>query len=155
MALSKRLAQVLKSSKEIGFDNSSKIIIMSDCHRGNGSLGDDFYKNRNIFLTALRYYFNNKYTYIELGDGDELWENTDLRKIVTTHSNVFKLMATFYKKKRLHMLFGNHDIVKKDDKIKNNILYNYFDKRKRKYIMLFPKIDISEGLILKYLKTDV
>ena len=68
----KRLSEVFESSEEIFFDDSSKFIFMSDCHRGDGSWADSFRKNRNNYYAALTYYYNNNYTYIELGDGDEL-----------------------------------------------------------------------------------
>lgn len=153
MTVSKRLSQVFNSSKEIPFDDYSKIIIMSDCHRGIGNLGDQFAKNQNLFLAALRHYLNENYTYIEIGDGDELWENRNLGKIITSHSDVFRLMANFYKKDRLYMLFGNHDNIKRDKYLRNTMLKEYFDKRTQKYISLFPDIEIYEGLILKYAQT--
>ena len=48
---------------------------MSDCHRGQGTEGDNFLKNQNLFLGALEYYNHRGFIYIELGDGDELCEN--------------------------------------------------------------------------------
>ena len=50
----------------------SKYIVFSDCHRGDGRADDNFLKNELMYLAALRYYYKNGYTYIELGDGDEL-----------------------------------------------------------------------------------
>lgn len=154
MTTSKRLSRVLNKAKYLDINDSSKIIIMSDCHRGYGDSGDNFSKNQIIFLAALRYYFNENYTYIELGDGDELWENSDLRQIIAGHKDVFRLLAKFYEKDRLYMLFGNHDIVKRDKKLRDSVLTEYFDNRKKKYIPLFPWIDIPEGLILRYSETN-
>ena len=71
----KRLSQVYNSAIHVPFDYNSRIIIMSDCHRGIGNWGDNFAHNQNIYFAALSFYYNNDYTYIELGDGDELWEN--------------------------------------------------------------------------------
>jgi UDP-2,3-diacylglucosamine pyrophosphatase LpxH len=123
---------------------------MSDCHRGNGNWGDNFSDNEILFYAALKYYFNNDYTYIELGDGDELWENSKLSPIIFKHSEVFKLMAKFYKKKRFHMIYGNHDIIKRDKYISNFMLRGYFDEHSNEYVTLFPHIDINEAIILKY-----
>jgi hypothetical protein len=83
------VTSIFNSSKQIPFDDSSKFILMSDCHRGNGSWTDNFLKNRNIFIGALTHYYNNNYTYIELGDGDELWENTQLSDIMSVHKDTF------------------------------------------------------------------
>jgi UDP-2,3-diacylglucosamine pyrophosphatase LpxH len=153
MTVARRLSQVFASSQKISFDDTSKIIIMSDCHRGYGNHGDNFLKNQNLFYTALRYYYNEGYTYIEIGDGDELWENRYLSPIITNYNDIFLLMSKFYKKDRFHMLFGNHDIVKKNEYVKSNILQKYFDEHHQKYISLFPHINIYEGLILNYKKT--
>lgn len=153
MSTVKKLTKVFDLSKEIEFNDTSKIIIMSDCHRGDNTLSDNFAQNKDIFITALRYYYIENYTYIEIGDGDELWENKYLDQIIANHFDVFSLMALFYKQERFHMLFGNHDIVKKDMSLVHNVLENYYDKNSHKYSALFPNINISEGMILKYTET--
>ncbi|WP_330577798.1 hypothetical protein [Alkaliphilus serpentinus] len=52
-----RLSKIFYSAEEIPFDDSSRIIFMSDCHRGNGDWADTFSKNRNIFFAALSHYY--------------------------------------------------------------------------------------------------
>jgi len=146
----KKLSKLFNKSKEINIDDKSKIIIMSDCHRSDNALGDNFYQNTNIFLSALNYYYIENYTYIELGDGDELWENNSLKNIIDSNFDVFELLSKFYKKNRFYMLYGNHDISKKNENIKKNILNNYNNEKEKKNISLFPNIEIYEGLILKY-----
>lgn len=84
---------------------------MSDCHRGNGTSNDNFLKNRNLYYAALEYYYRSGYTYIELGDGDELWENRGMSQITTIHGQVFDLLSLFYKENRLYFLHGNHDMT--------------------------------------------
>ncbi|MCI9530197.1 MAG: serine/threonine protein phosphatase [Lachnospiraceae bacterium] len=98
----------------------SRIVMMSDCHRGIGNWGDNFQANQNLFFAALQYYNQRKFVYIELGDGDELWENRDLREIVRIHSNQFWMMEQFYRDGRLHMLYGNHDRKKAQGKYFQN-----------------------------------
>ncbi|MFA5602274.1 MAG: metallophosphoesterase [Bacilli bacterium] len=153
MNTKEKLTKIFNSSKMINFNDQDKIIIMSDCHRGNGSRGDDFYKNRNIFMAALRYYYINNYIYIELGDGDELWEYRCLKQIIENYKDVFSLMAMFYQKNRFYMLYGNHDIVKKDKKLRNSVMDYCYDEIRDEFITLFPNINIEEGLILQYDKT--
>ena len=75
MSTSNRLTEVFNSSKTVDFDDSSKFILFSDCHRGDNSWADDFAHNEKLFFHALSYYYNEGFTYIEIGDGDELWEN--------------------------------------------------------------------------------
>ena len=116
MSTSKRLSNLLVTANVIPYNEDSRIIIMSDCHRGDGGWSDNFSNNQNLFFAALTYYYEKGYTYIELGDGDELWENRKFEQIIEAHSDAFWLMAQFYKEGRFHMIYGNHDIVKKDFK---------------------------------------
>jgi len=82
MSAAKHLSQVMSTAKVIPFDETSKFIIMSDCHRGEGNWGDNFSSNQNLYFTALSYYNKRSFTYIELGDGDELWENRRMKNII-------------------------------------------------------------------------
>lgn len=108
-----RLEEVYRQAKRIAIDKDSRLVCMSDCHRGVGNRGDNFLPNRNLFLAALEYYDNRRFCYIELGDGDELWENREFERIVEIHSDVFARMSRFYQSGRLVMLYGNHDCRKK------------------------------------------
>jgi UDP-2,3-diacylglucosamine pyrophosphatase LpxH len=146
----KHLNQVFNSSEEIFYDESSKFVIMSDCHRGVGSWGDNFSNNQNLFFAALNHYYYNNFTYIELGDGDELWENRKLDKIITMHSDVYWMLSKFYEGKRLYMLYGNHDMVKKNFNYVSSKYNTYYDESAKKRMPLFPNIKIHEGLILKH-----
>jgi UDP-2,3-diacylglucosamine pyrophosphatase LpxH len=154
LSTSKRLSQVLAVSKAITFDENSRIVIMSDCHRGNGSWGDNFSNNQNLFFAALNHYYENGYTYIELGDGDELWENRAIEDIIISHSDIFWLMSLLYKESRLHMLHGNHDIIKRDSKYTKSKCHSFYCDSLHTQIALFPGIEITEGLILRYRNSD-
>ncbi|KNY25367.1 metallophosphoesterase [Pseudobacteroides cellulosolvens] len=149
-----RLSKVYTSAQEIPFDDSSKIAIMSDCHRGDGSWGDNFLNNKNIYSAALNFYYQNNYTYIELGDGDELWENNKLQDIIHIHSDVFNKLSLFYKKGRLHFIYGNHDMAKKNDSFVKKYLYYYINELDGRFISLFKNIKIHEGIILKHKVTS-
>jgi len=116
MSTQLRLTEVFKSAREIPFDDSSKFILFSDCHRGINSWIDDFAPNANLFLHALNHYYNKGFSYIEIGDGDELWENKKLENIRQAHSDIFLQMQKFYKEKRLFLIWGNHDIKRKKKK---------------------------------------
>ncbi|MDF2942037.1 MAG: hypothetical protein K0S01_895 [Herbinix sp.] len=154
MSTSKRLSHVLATSKIITFDESSNFVIMSDCHRGNNSWGDNFSGNQNLYFAALRYYYENGFTYIELGDGDELWENRSIQEVISAHSDAFWLMSLFYREKRFHMLYGNHDIVKKDPKFTQTKCHDFYCESSNSRMALFPGIKITEGLILRYRNTN-
>lgn len=154
MSASKRLSQVFLTSKEISFDEKSRIVIMSDCHRGNGSWGDNFSNNQNLYFAALYHYYDNGYTYIELGDGDELWENRVITDIIDAHSDVFWLMSLFYKDRRFHMMYGNHDIIKKEHRYVQTKCHDFYCDSMKSQMSLFPNIEITEGLRLRYRNSD-
>lgn len=127
---------------------------MSDVHRGDGNWSDSFAKNQNTFFTALSYYYKENYIYIELGDGDELWELNNFKDILREHSDVFWLMSKFYEEDRFYMLYGNHDIVKKSEGFLKDNLYYYYDERKQEDIPLFENMVVHEGLVLNYKNDD-
>lgn len=148
------LSKIFNSSKQIYLDNYSRIVLMSDCHRGDGNWSDNFAKNQTVYYTALSHYYNKNYTYIELGDGDELWENRKIYNIMRAHSNVFLLLSKFFNEHRLYFIYGNHDILKKNAKFVKENFYMYFDEHTQKYRSLFKNLKIYEGLILNYLSIE-
>ncbi|HBW34069.1 MAG: serine/threonine protein phosphatase [Peptococcaceae bacterium BRH_c23] len=150
----KRISKVFESAEEIPFDDSSRIILMSDVHRGDGGWADDFSKNQNLYFAALTHYYNEDYTYIEIGDGDELWKNKRLSEVIYVHSHAFWLLSKFFKEGRLYSIFGNHDMVKRDHEFVKNNMYQYFDEREKKYFPLFENIKVHEGLVLKHKLTN-
>jgi predicted phosphodiesterase len=150
MSIAKRLTTVLESAAEIPVDETSRIILFSDCHRGDNSWADDFAKNQNLFFHALSYYLERGFTYIELGDGDELMENARFSEIRRAHSDVFWLMREFHLGRRLHLLYGNHDMERQDPRVVRKTLYQYDDERTGKVKPLFEGIVVREGLILNH-----
>ena len=152
--VTKRISKVLKKAPEIIFDDSSKFILISDCHRGDGTSSDDFSKNQNIYFTAINHYYKEGFCYIEIGDGDELWENTSMKDIIQEYSNVFWLLKKYYDDNRLYLIYGNHDMIKKNDQFVKNNLYERYEEVRGKNIPLFKDITINEGLILKHKKTE-
>jgi predicted phosphodiesterase len=150
MSSQDRLTKAYKEAKRIGFDTTSKFILFSDCHRGDSSFADDFANNRNIYYHALQHYFKEGYSYIELGDGDELWENMFFKDVFEANKNVYLLMQKFYTENRLHLIFGNHDFVYKNPNTVKRLLSEYFDPKEGKKIPLFPNIKFEEAIILEH-----
>lgn len=132
MSYFNRLQKAYEGTTTLPLHFSSKYVIISDCHRGDGSSNDNFLKNQTLYLAALRHYYQNAFTYIELGDGDELWENRHMEQIIEVHNDLFQLLSLFNRQNRLYMLYGNHDIV----------------KRKKKCSSLMPEFTFYEGLVL-------
>jgi predicted phosphodiesterase len=149
----KKLDKAYKEAKIIRFDDSSKYILFSDCHRGDNSFADDFANNRNIYFHALKQYYNEGFEYCELGDGDELWENLSFDSIFYAHKNVYMLMKQFHDEGRLHMIWGNHDMVYRNENYVNKYLNTFFDPKTGEEKDLFCGIQFYEAIILKHAQT--
>lgn len=154
MSSSKRLTNAYNKAKTITFDDTSKFILFSDCHRGDSSFADEFANNRNIYYHALKHYFLNGFTYCELGDGDELWENMNFDSIFEAHKNVYKLLREFHLKNRLHMIWGNHDMVYRDPNYVEKNLSSYFEPIDECDKELLEGLTYSEAIILKHKDTQ-
>ena len=128
----------LERVRHITLTPGTKLIVMSDMHRGDGSGADDFAKNSLIYRCALEYYLAEGFTYIELGDAEELWENDNFDQIYITHTPVYELLAKFHdtdpEKTRYIKVWGNHDLHWKD--------------HQDIYQSLFPGIQIHEAALL-------
>ena len=153
MSSQDRLNKAYKEAKRISFTNSDKFILFSDCHRGDSSFADDFANNRNIYFHALQHYFKEGYSYIELGDGDELWENLFFKTIFEANKNVYLLLQKFFFTNRLHMIYGNHDMVYRNENIVKKKLSTYFEPKEGKDVPLFPNIKYHEAIVLENLET--
>ena len=132
MSERERIGRIYQAARRIPIDDFSKIVIMSDCHRGNGGHADNFSKNQTVYFHALAEYYGDGYTYIELGDGDELWEIKSMDDIKRAHTDVFWLLSKFCAEGRFHMLFGNHDMVKKSRRFTEKNLADYYDEHEKK-----------------------
>lgn len=150
MNLTKKLNRLYNASFTLPLTKASHFVIMSDCHRGIGNHSDNFLKNQHLFFAAINYYYQNQFTYIELGDGDELWENRNLSQIIQIHSNIFWLMSKFYEENRFYSLYGNHDIVKKFSNKTARTCHSYYCESLHSHLPLFPNIHYYESLVLKH-----
>ncbi|KJD35309.1 serine/threonine protein phosphatase [Tamlana sedimentorum] len=149
----KRLDNAYKNAKVVEFDDTSKFILFSDCHRGDNSFADDFANNRNIYFHALKYYYAEGFNYCELGDGDELWENLSFSSILNAHKNVYMLMKQFHEEQKLHMIWGNHDMVYRNENYVKKNLSTFFDPKIGEDVPLFGHIKYNEAIILKHCRT--
>lgn len=150
MSSQTRLTRAYQNAQVVDFDDHSKIILFSDCHRGDNSFADEFANNRNIYFHALKHYFTEGYRYIELGDGDELWENLSFKSVFEAHKEVYLLLREFHAENRLHMLWGNHDMVYKNPEYVKKHLWEYYDPLDKVRKELFKGIRYHEAILLKH-----
>ncbi|MCH5166745.1 MAG: metallophosphoesterase family protein [Erysipelotrichales bacterium] len=153
--MNNKISDIISKSRTINIDDKSKIVIMSDCHRGEGNSDDNFLRNEVIHMAALKYYLNQDYTYVELGDGDDLWEVKEYGNVVLEHLDVFKLLSEFHKKGKLIMIVGNHDNIKKDMNILEKYFYFYDNPDTQEYYELLNGLEIEDGLTFKYKGEDI
>ncbi|MDB5223711.1 MAG: hypothetical protein JWN83_2378 [Chitinophagaceae bacterium] len=122
---------------EVDFEND-KFIIFSDHHKGNKDQGDDFANNEPNYLAALDYYLLNKFTYINLGDAEELWKYAP-KEVISKNMTALKSEAKFQQENKYHKTFGNHDLTWKN-KLDVDIWF--------KNIFSLP-LPVWEGILLK------
>jgi predicted phosphodiesterase len=149
MSSNTRISRAFKNGKRISFNTDSKFILFSDCHRGDNSFADDFARNKNVYKHAMNHYFNEGFTYIELGDGDELWENRNFTSIFKANKYVYLLLKKFHDAKRLHFIWGNHDMeYRNPKKIKKNLSY-YYDPVTETEKEFLINASFSESILLE------
>ena len=105
MGYHSRIDHAFEGALRLPLNMDSKYVIFSDCHRGTGEANDNFIKNEFIYIAALNYYFNKNFTYIELGDGDELWENRSMDAIKNMHQQSFDILSDFPSKPLLRRIW--------------------------------------------------
>lgn len=144
-----RINQAFEGALQLPLNQNSRYVIFSDCHRGTGKANDNFTRNEFIYIAALNHYFKRDFTYIELGDGDELWENRNMNKIKNMHQQSFDILSKFYHEKRFYAVYGNHDIIKKSSKYSKSYFCSYYCDHKMCINSLFPNIIFYPSIILE------
>lgn len=148
MSADSRLSKTFEEALRLPLDFHTKYILLSDCHRGTGSANDNFLKNEYLYLAALTDYYRKGFTYLELGDGDELWENRSFQSIKEMHRQSFDLLARFYESGRFYAIYGNHDIIKSHSGYPDKYCHTYYCEHAMKERPLFPHITFYPGIIL-------
>ncbi len=144
-----RIARAFDGALRLPLHPGSRYILLSDCHRGVGNANDNFLKNEYLYLAALQYYYCRGFTCLELGDGDELWENRSFQKIKEMHPRSFEMLSRFYSAGRLYAIYGNHDIIKKQNRFRHTHLHTYYCDRTLREQPLCPGITFYPGIILQ------
>lgn len=110
MSCEKRIDRAISKGTTLLLGKCSRYAVFSDCHRGCGNMSDNFLRNQHLYFAALEHYYAEGFYYLELGDGEELWENRCLKRIQDSHSNVYQMFACLKRKNRFCKIYGNHDM---------------------------------------------
>jgi len=123
----------------IPFDFSNgRFIIFSDQHKGARDGADDFRTAEKNYIAALNYYFDKGFQFINLGDCEELWENTP-EMVMSKNGACLQLEARFLQEDRYYRVFGNHDLQWKIPLLTTRFLKPVFGE----------KLKVYEGLVLQ------
>lgn len=118
---------------------TARFVILSDQHKGAGDLADDFRLARQNYTAALDYYFAGEFSLVNLGDCEELWENSE--KVAVDHNrDVLLQEARFLEAGRYYRVFGNHDLQWKFAFPRGLYLKPLFGE----------KLNVCEGFILRF-----
>ncbi len=120
--------------------HAAKFIVFSDQHKGDRSAADDFKNNEHNYVAALQFYHENGFSFINLGDSEELWKFS-AEKILPVNKPIFAVEAAF-QPDRFYKTFGNHDLIWKNQPDVFLHLRNYFTM----------PLNVYEGLVLKFQK---
>jgi UDP-2,3-diacylglucosamine pyrophosphatase LpxH len=142
-ALSKLFENILHDPGKRGLvipfeEQTGRFIIFSDQHKGARNGADDFMPAEANYLAALAYYSKNNFTYINLGDSEELWENT-LTRVKKFNTATFEAEKLFLKQKAFVKIFGNHDLYWDNDPLAWWQLKDIYGE----------KLKVYEGVVLK------
>jgi predicted phosphodiesterase len=140
-ALSALYVNIVKSKEGsiINFEvDKGKFIILSDQHKGAKDFADDFRNAEANFVSALEYYYNAGFTFVNLGDCEELWECTPATVIEKNRLSLLE-EAKFLQSDRYVRVFGNHDLEWKYSIQQQLYLRPIFGE----------KLKVCEGLVLR------
>jgi UDP-2,3-diacylglucosamine pyrophosphatase LpxH len=103
------LERLLTSAKAISLDSSSRVLILSDLHMGNGGRRDEFRRNAEIVQSMLQeYYLPEKYSLVLNGDVEELFKFS-VDSIAERWGGIYDLFLEFEKNGFFWKTYGNHD----------------------------------------------
>ncbi len=123
----------------IPFDaKHDKFVILSDQHKGARDYADDFALAEDNYLAALNHYENEGYHYINLGDSEELWENSML-SVKKHNQRTFDHEKTFLVRQAFIKIFGNHDLYWDNDPLASIMLRQLYGQ----------PVKVWEGVILR------
>jgi predicted phosphodiesterase len=124
--------------------DNHRVIIFSDQHRGRRNGSDDFAVCEKSYVTALEYYNSEKFFFINLGDCEELWENT-MFGIAKYNESVYEKEKLFIQRDAYCKIFGNHDLFWDNDPLSSYWLRKIYGKAIEIFTGIVVQVDISPG----------
>lgn len=148
-----RLTRAYDEARVVPFDDTSRFVFLTDAHRGDGSMSDEFAKNKDIFNAALDHYFVQGFTLVEAGDNDDLWEYPHVRNIVAAHGPTFWRLSAFHRERRYFRLYGNHDVQLRDPDYVRDQFSHAFNSVTGHEEELLPGLQVLDALLFRHAAT--
>lgn len=129
--------------------NTGKIIIFSDMHKGARNGADDFMQAETNYLAALAYYRKNDFTFISLGDSEELWEN-NIFQVKKKNKASFEAEKKFIAHSNFIKIFGNHDLFWDNDPLAAWHLKHIYETNVKVYEGVILLVNIGDKTLNIY-----
>lgn len=152
--VNKIIDKAFKEARIVQLPKDAKLIFFSDLHKGDNSYADDFRHNFEVYKHALELYFEQHFTYVELGDAIELWENKTFEPIYKVHKPIFELLKEFHRHKRLFLVWGNHDMEFRNPIMLERILRNFFPAKNIEDKNQYFDLEYYESLLFEFENTE-
>lgn len=68
MGCYRRIDRALEHALHLPLGTGSRYVVISDCHRGEGTTNDNFLKNAYLYEAAMEHYIKRGFFYLELGE---------------------------------------------------------------------------------------
>jgi predicted phosphodiesterase len=122
------------------------VIIFSDMHKGARDGSDDFAIAEDNYLAALQYYDDQRFYFIDLGDSEELWENT-IFSVIKHNKATFEKERLFADRKAFAKIFGNHDLFWDNDPLAPLHLKNMYGQEVKIFTGIVLRTALPNGTI--------
>ena len=122
------------------------IIIFSDEHKGTRNGADDFKHAEANYQAALDYYNEHGFYYVNLGDCEELWENST-KNVVKRNEKCFEKEKLFIDRNAYTKIIGNHDLYWKNDPFAQLTLKKMYGIELKIFEAIVLRIQLKEGYI--------
>jgi len=153
-ALDTLYAEILNNPGKRGlvlpFDPANdRFIIFSDQHKGCRDGADDFAGAEKNYQAALDHYYEKDFTYISLGDSEELWENS-IWQVKKKNTAIFEQEKKFLQRNKFIKVFGNHDLFWDNDPLAAWHLKDIYGEKIRVYegLILMPTVAAVDSRLL-------
>jgi UDP-2,3-diacylglucosamine pyrophosphatase LpxH len=150
-----RLTAIFESAQQVNFTNEDRFVFFSDVHRGDNSWADEFARNELIYAYALQHYYDAGFTYVEVGDGDELMKFRFVETIRIAHEQIYRQLQKFHLDGRFYYIHGNHDIEYGNPNSWAQQLNKLFTLSAEEPEILFNDFIVHEGLRFHHQESGV